>query len=100
MLKIRADEMIKNLDGNVIEMEGKKLSFVRGYALVLVGGQQSKDPLRAMLLSRKLIDKEGQDVEIELDVAEVKFLEEATKMPTGFTTLVIGQLLEKLAGAV
>jgi hypothetical protein len=91
--KLDTKAFVMNLDNKPIKLEDKDLEFGRAFALVLISGSKSADPLRAYNLARKLSDSTEP---IELDSSEVAFIKEAMTNFTGFTTLVMGQLYEKL----
>lgn len=90
---INPAEFIVNLDNKPTQLEGKDLTIGRALALVLISGTKSADPLRAYGLARKLSDSTEP---VELETADVVFLKESMTGFQGFTTLVIGQLMEKL----
>jgi len=93
VVKIVPSDAVMNLDNKPTQLEGKDLNVGRALALILISGTKSADPLRAYTLARKL--SEATEA-IELETADVKFIEEAMAGFQGFTTLVIGQLMEKL----
>ena len=92
-ISINPSEPVMNLDNKPTQLEGKDLVVGRALALVLISGNKSADPLRAYTLARKLSDATEA---IELDSSEVKFIKDSMEGFQGFTTLVIGQLLEKI----
>lgn len=91
---IQPADMIRNLDGGVMQMDEKDLSVKRAIALILVTKPSQTDPLRAYLLGKRFV--ENTDQPIELDGSEVDFIEKSVRGFEGFNALVLGQILEKL----
>lgn len=87
-------DVIVDLEGNPIKSsEDKEITIGRALALVVATGPKSDDPLRALIMARKLVEAES----ISLDAADVAYLLQAVKKYTGFSDLVLGQLVEKLS---
>lgn len=95
MPKINGVDFVLNLDNQPILSGDKELRICRALALILSSGK-SADPLRALTLSRKLVEVEGTENVVELDAPDVKFIKEALKQDIGYTAMVIGQIEEKL----
>lgn len=94
---INPTEYVIDLDGKPLKMgdgeDRKDLTVGRALALILVSGAKSPDPLRAFLLGQKIATATEP---VEIEQADVKFLEDQMPAFAGFTTLVIGQLMAKL----
>jgi len=84
--------VVLNLDGKPTKLEDRELTVGRAIAIALVSGTKSPDPLRAYLLGKKLMEEKH----VTLDASEKKFIKDELEKFTGFTNLVIGQILEKL----
>lgn len=95
-MKILVSEVLTNLDGSPIVLNDRPLSLGRALGVMLVAAGKSSDPLRSYLLAKKL-QLEAEGSEVELDASEVAFIKEAIPQSTQYTTLVVGQVLEKLA---
>lgn len=92
-ITINPTEFIMSLDNVPMKLEDRDLTVGRALALTLISGNKSPDPLRSYSLARKLDSKDP----VELDTSDIKFVKECLDGFQGFTVLVIGQLLEKLA---
>lgn len=98
MAKIQPDKTLVDLDGKPLQIEAgknseglditKDLTLGNAIALLVLSGK-SADPLRAYVISQKML----KDEPVELDVTEVNFVKDSIKSSEGFTTIMIGQVL-------
>jgi hypothetical protein len=93
MITIQKSEKVLNLDKKPLTFEDGELTITRALSLIVISGSKSPDPLKAYQLAKKIEDAE---LIVELSDEDVDFIKNATVGFQGFTTLVIGQILDRL----